>query len=762
MYYRDSKAFTSGDDTGSELIIDCPWATQETTDYVLSLYQGYVYKPMQGVGVSIDGTLQLGDSFEYDNNEIQLATKIDYEFAGALVANVDAPTNVEDGYDDPWSDLVKAPLRRKVTLGDSYQGVTISREFGIETLLSPTGKEEDAIAKYYADLNKGMAFQYRDSAVDEWEDWLYFDKNERVFKLQLYSTTEDMNDQFTAINVELGRIEAEIKSRGLGNIIYNLTMGEGLDEWEQLGQLVLVEGMTLLDGMTTGLSARPVEIADSLSYTGVEFFNKGEMRSPFGFLLPRDVFSFRFQVLDFKPTNIKIYEYEDNRKYEVIEETKEEIYYSSDRNFSEYFYDGFEYMQTEDIPIAGKDKLDIHTYISPINENFILSDTFEVMGLKYGHNYPFDDYVHLGTYPLNKGVPGNPTRIDVSKMNEIEYIFIRIESFQGMYMDTIGVVVLDNVKVKTTKEFKHHKVTDFNFNSLVKDNYIEGTFMPEQNTRYVKVGIEVPTAKYNNFTTFHEMMFNQGEPKDYFESTDDAIAFAESIRIQLSNEIKDAVTEIDKITGDIYNTTVKITAPNGVEIWNNNGRGLTVYDDNNEPVISLNSTGHLIAKDATITGNLQSGSIGDWSITDGSIKSVDDDIEFNSSKKEINIGNQTISYSTNYDSLNFKPRESTGASNVSIMAYTEYGNAAVSAGNYLETVAIGTNVLGGVGVSIVTDNYSGGIDYFGIFRSKNPGTNHPYPDYLALKVELIDSEKIYINGRVYNLTRDSNGFLKAT
>ena len=239
MYYQDDKAFTSGDDSGSELTIDCPWATQLTTDYVLNLYRGYIYNPVTGTGVNIDGAIQLGDSFLYDNDEVQLVANIDYSFKGALAANINAPTTSEIDYEDIYKELTSTPFKRKVTLGDSYQGVTIDRRNGITMLLSPDGTAENAIAKYYADLNKGMAFQYRDSPNEQWQDWLYFDIVDKKFKLMLDGS--DLEGKLVIIEADLDKIRTEIENVHLGNILPNANGNRGDQGERKDGRLFLNE-----------------------------------------------------------------------------------------------------------------------------------------------------------------------------------------------------------------------------------------------------------------------------------------------------------------------------------------------------------------------------------------------------------------------------------------------------------------------------------------------------------------------------------------
>ena len=215
-YWDDESAFQVGTPDGSDIIIDNPWATQLSTDYVYSVLNGFKYKPISGKGVYLDPKYELGDYFTYGSQD-QLVAKISWKFNGVAIANVDAPISTDSNFDDPYQTLKEQAFKRKVTLGDSYQGVSISRENGIQMLYSPDGTEENALGRYYADLEKGIAFQTRNSPNDDWSDWLYFDVTEQVFKLALYSTTQEidgiMTDSGLLIEALSDSLKVEISER---------------------------------------------------------------------------------------------------------------------------------------------------------------------------------------------------------------------------------------------------------------------------------------------------------------------------------------------------------------------------------------------------------------------------------------------------------------------------------------------------------------------------------------------------------------------
>lgn len=57
----DKNAYTSGDDTGMELVSDCAYATQGIADALLSAFKGFVYQAFEADGANLDPAAELGD-----------------------------------------------------------------------------------------------------------------------------------------------------------------------------------------------------------------------------------------------------------------------------------------------------------------------------------------------------------------------------------------------------------------------------------------------------------------------------------------------------------------------------------------------------------------------------------------------------------------------------------------------------------------------------------------------------------------------------
>lgn len=58
----DNNAITAGDDTGREIVADCPFATQEMVNAILSRLKGYQYHAYNASDAGIDPAVELGDA----------------------------------------------------------------------------------------------------------------------------------------------------------------------------------------------------------------------------------------------------------------------------------------------------------------------------------------------------------------------------------------------------------------------------------------------------------------------------------------------------------------------------------------------------------------------------------------------------------------------------------------------------------------------------------------------------------------------------
>ena len=135
VWYGDEEAYQAGDDTGRRLACDCPWATQATASGILAVITGKSYQPYTADGAIIDLALELGDVVTVGlPNDTVSGPVFSIRISGGALeqADIEAPGEDEIDHEYPYVDYVDRTLQRKVSLGKSYYGTSISREKGIE------------------------------------------------------------------------------------------------------------------------------------------------------------------------------------------------------------------------------------------------------------------------------------------------------------------------------------------------------------------------------------------------------------------------------------------------------------------------------------------------------------------------------------------------------------------------------------------------------------------------------------------------------
>ena len=169
VYWADEQAYESGTDTGRVLTCDCPWATQETADDMLTALAGSAYQPYSAEGAIIDLALELGDRVTIglpDDTVTGPVMSIDITGGALEQATITAPGEDEIDHEYPYASYVDRSLRRKVALGQAYYGVTISRKNGLEIARTDGASE----AVFNSDT-----FAMRALVDDVMTDRIYFD-----------------------------------------------------------------------------------------------------------------------------------------------------------------------------------------------------------------------------------------------------------------------------------------------------------------------------------------------------------------------------------------------------------------------------------------------------------------------------------------------------------------------------------------------------------------------------------------------------------
>lgn len=137
LYWDDENAFTSpvapedASDTGREIVADCLSATQTMADNLLTQLKGFQYQPYTSNKAWLDPAYELGDVV-YIRGMWSYLTNVNSSISTGVICSVSAPYEQEVDHEFPYVGTVSRNLKRKVALGQSYYGVSISRDKGIQ------------------------------------------------------------------------------------------------------------------------------------------------------------------------------------------------------------------------------------------------------------------------------------------------------------------------------------------------------------------------------------------------------------------------------------------------------------------------------------------------------------------------------------------------------------------------------------------------------------------------------------------------------
>lgn len=149
VWYDDENAFVAGDDTGRTLEGFCPWATQAIADDMLAKVKGFVYTPFEAQGANLNPAAELGDGATVNGTYGPLAS-IRMTFDRTCGADIEAPAEEEIDHEIPYQTPTQRELARKVTLGTSYYGTSITRKQGL-VIEKTDGENVSAKAVFNAD-----------------------------------------------------------------------------------------------------------------------------------------------------------------------------------------------------------------------------------------------------------------------------------------------------------------------------------------------------------------------------------------------------------------------------------------------------------------------------------------------------------------------------------------------------------------------------------------------------------------------------------
>ena len=130
VWWDDEHAFQAGDSTGRVLELDCPWATQQMADDILSKIEGYVYHGFSATKAQLTPAAELGDVVVV-NGIFAPILDMTVNFDGSYLPDIGAPADDEVDYEYKYETKTQRELARRVILGAQYYGVSINRQNGL-------------------------------------------------------------------------------------------------------------------------------------------------------------------------------------------------------------------------------------------------------------------------------------------------------------------------------------------------------------------------------------------------------------------------------------------------------------------------------------------------------------------------------------------------------------------------------------------------------------------------------------------------------
>lgn len=177
IWWDEEHAYTSGDDTGRVLEIDCPWATQEMADAILAEIGGYEYQPFEAVEAVLDPAVEVGDTITA-NGVTSVIGSYDLQYDALQMSTISAPGDRDEDHElGDYQGATSRELARKVTLGAYYYGASITREKGLQ-IQKTNGEGVQGEVVLNAD-----EFAMRALIDGQMVDCIYFDASEGRYRL---------------------------------------------------------------------------------------------------------------------------------------------------------------------------------------------------------------------------------------------------------------------------------------------------------------------------------------------------------------------------------------------------------------------------------------------------------------------------------------------------------------------------------------------------------------------------------------------------
>ena len=127
----EENAFEAGNDTGYALEVYCPYGTQQMAYDLLAQARGFVYTGYSAKSAQLSPEAELGDGVVVGSTYGMLASR-KFSFTPKFTEDIEAPLEKEVEHEYSYEGTLTKEVKRKLTLGVSYYGTSITRTRGLE------------------------------------------------------------------------------------------------------------------------------------------------------------------------------------------------------------------------------------------------------------------------------------------------------------------------------------------------------------------------------------------------------------------------------------------------------------------------------------------------------------------------------------------------------------------------------------------------------------------------------------------------------
>lgn len=160
LWADDNHCYTAGDDTGRTMEADCPWATQEMCDAVLTKIKGYQYIPYTATDAMLDPAAELGDGVAV-NGRYSVIAAMDTHFDAMCACDIAAPSDEELDHEYPYKSAGSRAFDHKLAQAKAEIKVTTDKIIlnikGVDGRVSSISQNLDEIKLEIQDSNGNIS-----------------------------------------------------------------------------------------------------------------------------------------------------------------------------------------------------------------------------------------------------------------------------------------------------------------------------------------------------------------------------------------------------------------------------------------------------------------------------------------------------------------------------------------------------------------------------------------------------------------------------